>query len=144
MSEFSTTRRSAWLKRKRRVGKRLHGTAEKPRLTVFRSHRGMYAQLVDDDQGATLASCDVKQAGECELPEGLDGKRAAAYRVGKALAEDILDYLYAKDKRPTAAEFIEWLIERHDIEWRWVKGHNGTPGNEEADALANRGIDELP
>ncbi len=87
MSEFSKTRRSAWLKRKRRVGKRLHGTAEKPRLTVFRSHRGMYAQLVDDDQGGTLLACDFKKAGECELPEGFDGKRAVAYRVGRALAE---------------------------------------------------------
>ncbi|MBT8081788.1 MAG: ribonuclease HI [Gammaproteobacteria bacterium] len=32
---------------------------------------------------------------------------------------------------------------RHDVEWNWVKGHDGDPGNEEADALANRGIDEL-
>lgn len=33
--------------------------------------------------------------------------------------------------------------ERHDIEWKWVRGHTGHPGNERADALANRGIDEL-
>ena len=38
---------------------------------------------------------------------------------------------------------LDEAIARHEIEWRWVKGHNGTPGNEEADALANRGIDEM-
>lgn len=32
---------------------------------------------------------------------------------------------------------------RHEIEWKWVRGHAGTPGNEEADGLANRAIDEL-
>ena len=32
---------------------------------------------------------------------------------------------------------------RHDVEWRWVRGHDGDPGNEEADALANLGIDEM-
>ena len=38
---------------------------------------------------------------------------------------------------------LDQAIGRHDIEWRWVRGHTGVPGNEEADALANRGIDEL-
>lgn len=87
MSEFSKTRRSAWLKRKKRVGKRLNGSDQRPRLTVFRSHRHIYAQIVDDDKGHTLASSDSKRAAEMTLPEGLSGKRATAYRVGRALAE---------------------------------------------------------
>jgi ribonuclease HI len=38
---------------------------------------------------------------------------------------------------------LDELAARHRIEWQWVKGHAGHPGNERADALANRGIDEL-
>ena len=38
---------------------------------------------------------------------------------------------------------IDQLINEHDIEWQWVKGHSGDPGNERADQLANKGIDDL-
>ena len=38
---------------------------------------------------------------------------------------------------------LDELAARHDVEWRWVRGHTGHPGNERADRLANRGIDEL-
>src|SRR4051794_22522371 len=44
------------LKRRRRVRAKVHGTAERPRLSVFRSNRGLFAQLIDDDKGHTLAS----------------------------------------------------------------------------------------
>jgi len=38
---------------------------------------------------------------------------------------------------------LDEAIARHQIQWKWVRGHTGVPGNEEADALANQGIDEL-
>ncbi|MGB5335078.1 MAG: ribonuclease HI [Woeseiaceae bacterium] len=38
---------------------------------------------------------------------------------------------------------LDEAVARHDVEWKWVKGHDGVEGNEMADALANQGIDEL-
>ena len=40
-------------------------------------------------------------------------------------------------------QLLDELTSRHEVTWEWVKGHSGHPDNEHADALANRGIDEL-
>ena len=51
------------------------------------------------------------------------------------------------DKKPVKNQdlwqALDALVQGHEIEWHWVKGHSGHEGNERADALANRGIDEL-
>jgi len=61
----------------------VHGTSERPRLVVFRSNRGIEAQLVDDQTGRTLAS-----ASHLALAKSFKGdKTAQAEAVGKALAE---------------------------------------------------------
>ncbi len=78
----SLTVRDARLRRHRRVRAKLHGTAERPRLVVFRSNRGIEAQLVDDDAGKTIAS-----ASHLALAKSFKGdKTAQAEAVGKALA----------------------------------------------------------
>ncbi|HEY0318605.1 MAG TPA: 50S ribosomal protein L18 [Solirubrobacterales bacterium] len=50
------TKRQARLRRRRRVRARVTGTAERPRLSVFRSNRGVFAQLIDDARGHTVAA----------------------------------------------------------------------------------------
>jgi large subunit ribosomal protein L18 len=76
----------ARLRRKLRVKKKLFGTPERPRLSVFRSNRHIYAQIIDDMAGVTLVSV-CSQAGP--LKEALDktGNKAAAEAVGKELAK---------------------------------------------------------
>ena len=86
MSDKVKLRRAARLKRKVRVRKKVRGTAERPRLSVFRSHCNIYAQMVDDDAGRTLLAASTLKVEEAPVPEDLAGKRAAAYRVGRRLA----------------------------------------------------------
>jgi ribonuclease HI len=51
------------------------------------------------------------------------------------------------DKKPVKNvelwQRLEALAAQHDVQWHWVRGHDGDPGNERADALANRGVDSL-
>jgi large subunit ribosomal protein L18 len=76
------TVRQARIRRHKRVRKNVQGTAERPRLVVFRSNRGIEAQLVDDVAGKTLAA-----ASSLNLKKTFKGnKRDQAAEVGKALA----------------------------------------------------------
>jgi large subunit ribosomal protein L18 len=80
MSQLSV--REARLRRHRRVRGKIRGSAERPRLFVFRSNRGAFAQLIDDDTGRTLAA-----ASWLELPKSFKGdKTEQAAEVGKRLA----------------------------------------------------------
>ena len=73
------------LRRRRRVRAKIRGNAERPRLSVYRSNRGVFAQLIDDDAGRTLASAST---GEADLRgEGNGSTVAAASRVGTLIAE---------------------------------------------------------
>ena len=76
------TTREARERRHRRVRRRIVGTAERPRLVVFRSNRGIEAQLVDDLEGRTLAS-----ASHLTLPKSKGTKTEQAAQVGRLLGE---------------------------------------------------------
>jgi large subunit ribosomal protein L18 len=69
------------LRRRRRVRAKVRGSAERPRLSVFRSNRGIFAQLIDDDRGATVAAVSWTE------PELRDlAPLEQAKRVGELLA----------------------------------------------------------
>ena len=70
------------LKRRRRVRAKITGTAQRPRISVFRSNRGIFAQLIDDEAGRTLAAVTWTEASLRSL-----GRMEQAARAGQTLAE---------------------------------------------------------
>jgi len=76
------TKRGARVRRHARVRRKVVGTAQRPRLAVYRSNRHIYAQLIDDDAARTLAS-----ASDREIEGGGDGKTGLAKAVGELLAQ---------------------------------------------------------
>ncbi len=74
------------LKRKRRIRKKITGTAERPRLCVFRSAKHIYAQVVDDSTGRTLAAAGSVE-GKIKGQSDIKGKIDVASRVGKSVGE---------------------------------------------------------
>ncbi len=82
------TTRAARQRRHLRVRKRVHGTAQRPRLCVFRSARHIYGQIIDDDAGVTLASAgDLGDSAPTASDDDGSGKQASARAVGRQLAQ---------------------------------------------------------
>ncbi|MBQ7975124.1 MAG: 50S ribosomal protein L18 [Clostridia bacterium] len=78
--------RAQRLKRHRRVRKNISGTAERPRLNVFRSLNNIYAQIIDDTKGVTLVAASSLDKGF----EGYGGNIEGAKKVGQLVAEKAL------------------------------------------------------
>lgn len=79
-------------RRHHRIRAKVTGTAERPRLAVYRSNRFVYAQLIDDEAGKTLMACDTRTAAGA-------GSREKAHAVGKSIAAA------AREKNVTAVVF---------------------------------------
>ena len=75
------TKQASRLRRRRRVRAKVRGSAERPRLSVFRSNRGMVAQLIDDDAGHTLAAVSWTESELREL-----ARMEQASKAGEVLA----------------------------------------------------------
>ncbi len=87
-------------RRKARIRVKIFGTAERPRLTIFKSHRYLYAQIIDDTKGHTLVSCDSKKAGSKKPVEkakdvGLEIAKKAKEAKITTVVFDRNGYLYA-------------------------------------------------
>ena len=77
------------LRRRRRVRARIQGTAQRPRISVFRSNRGIFAQLIDDDSGHTLAAVNWTEADLQSLSGSEQASRAGALLAERAKAAGV-------------------------------------------------------
>jgi large subunit ribosomal protein L18 len=75
------------LRRKRTVRRKIFGSPDHPRLTVFRSHKNIYCQLIDDFSGNTLASASTREKGSSSGDGDFCGNVGAAKMVGQKIAE---------------------------------------------------------
>jgi large subunit ribosomal protein L18 len=87
MKENAQAKRAARIRRRVRVRKKISGTAERPRLSVFRGHRHIFAQLIDDESGVTLAATSSLKLKAPKPEEGEGRKCAIARAVGTELAK---------------------------------------------------------
>src|ERR1700735_3887626 len=77
------------LRRRRRVRARIHGTAERPRISVFRSNRGIFAQVVDDDSGHTLRAVKRTEPDRRKLTGSEQARKAGSLLAERAKAAGI-------------------------------------------------------
>ena len=84
-----TTKTAQRLRRRRRVRAKIRGTAERPRLSVFRSNRGIFAQLIDDDAGRTIAAVNWIEPELRKLSATEQAKRAGELLAERAKAAGV-------------------------------------------------------
>ena len=86
---MTTTRKLARQRVHQRIRKKVAGTAERPRLAVHFSGKHVYAQVIDDDAGRTLAAASTTERSLLDTDKSA-ANRAAAERIGKVIAERLL------------------------------------------------------
>ncbi|HEX2016409.1 MAG TPA: 50S ribosomal protein L18 [Solirubrobacteraceae bacterium] len=89
-----TTKGQRRLRRRRRVRAKVTGSAERPRIAVFRSNRGISAQLIDDGAGRTLAAVNWTEAELRSLPRAEQAKRAGMLLAQRAQAAGVVQAVF--------------------------------------------------
>ncbi|HEX2128848.1 MAG TPA: 50S ribosomal protein L18 [Solirubrobacterales bacterium] len=84
-----TTKPQQRWRRRRRVRAKIRGTAERPRLSVFRSNKGIFAQLIDDNAGKTVAAVNWIEPDLRKLGAGEQAKRAGELLAERAKAAGV-------------------------------------------------------
>jgi large subunit ribosomal protein L18 len=87
---MTMTKSDSRLRRKKRIRKNMNGTTERPRLSVFRTAKHIYAQVINDAEGQTLAAASTLTKGVKENVGGIN-KTDAAKKVGAAIAKVCAD-----------------------------------------------------
>ena len=83
------TRPARRMRRRRRVRAKVRGTAQRPRISVFRSNRGLFLQLIDDESGRTLAAVNWTEPELAKLPRIEQATRAGALLAERAKAAGV-------------------------------------------------------
>ncbi len=120
-------------------------------LLIARKHR---KRLYGGEHDTTNNRMELTAA--IEALNALNGKRRVVLHTDSKYVKDGIETWMANwkdrdwktaNKKPVKNkdlwQALDKAVGRHELVWKWVKGHAGNPGNEEADELANRGIDEL-
>ena len=79
------------------VRNKISGTKERPRLSVFRSNKGLFVQVIDDENGTTLASASTKELGEKAKLNQADSKNVGKKIAEKALASGIQSIVFDRN-----------------------------------------------
>jgi large subunit ribosomal protein L18 len=91
----SQSRKLTRLKKKKRIQKKIRGTANQPRLSVFRSAKHIYAQLINDEDATTIAAASTMD-NDLVFGDDVKGKVGKAHLVGKLVAERAIDKGFKK------------------------------------------------
>jgi large subunit ribosomal protein L18 len=142
-------------RRKRRIRKKVNGTPERPRLAVFRSHKQIYAQVVDDEAGRTLvAACSVGLQKPAPVPVPVESAPAAEVKVEEKAKQDQPQdqpkdqgkdkkEKKGKDKKDQAEKPEKPQKEKKPKKLSWKISMSRTVGAAIAEACKQKGIEQV-